>query len=250
MISLMDIIGLAVILVAGTAMIAFRFQIEKNGQPEFRRMEALERLKKAIGLAVEDGSRIHVSIGKSSLTEASNPSALAGLAALKQVGHYASISDRPPLATSGDGGLSILSQDTMKAVYRDAHAPELYDPAHGYMSGITPLSYVAGTLPVVTDEDVSAHVLIGNFGPEIGLITEAANTEGAFTVAASDSLPAQAVLYASVEEPLIGEELFAAPALLEGDAAQSASLKTQDLLRWGIIILLVAGSILTLVGIL
>lgn len=250
MISFTDVAGLGLVLVAAALLIIHQVLIKKNGFPEFRRMTAFDGVKKAIGLAVEDGSRIHVSIGKSSLTQASNPSALAGLATLEQIGHYASISDRPPIATSGDGGLALLSQDTLKTVYRNANAREMYDPSRAYMTGITPLSYVAGTLPIATDEDVSVHVILGNFGPEIALLSEAANAEGAFTLAASDSLPAQAALYASAGEPLIGEELFAAPALLEGSAAHSASLQTQDLLRWGVITVLLAGAILKLVGIL
>ncbi|MHB1481660.1 MAG: DUF6754 domain-containing protein [Bellilinea sp.] len=248
MISFVEVAGLVLILAAAGIMIWYRIMINKKGNPEFRQMAAFDRLKKAVGLAVEDGSRIHVTLGKSSLTQASNPSALAALATLDRIGSYASMSDRPPIATSGDGGLALLSQDTLKAVYRGANAPEMYDPNRVYMSGITPLSYIAGTLPIVTDEDVSAHVMIGNFGPEIGLLTEAATAEGAFTLAASDSLPAQAVIYASAEEPLIGEELFAAPAYLKPSAAHSASIKTQDFLRWGVIGVLIAGSILKLVG--
>jgi len=57
------------------------------------------------------------------------------------------------------------------------------------------------------------------------------------------------VIYASAEESLIGEEIFAAPAYLKPNAAHSASLRTQDLLRWGVIGVLIAGSILKMVGI-
>lgn len=248
--SFSEMAGLVVILVTAGTMIAYQIRIAKNGSPEFRTIPAFIRLKQAIGLAVENGTRIHISLGKSSLTEATNPSALAGLATLEQIGHYASVSDEPPVATSGDGGVALLSQDTMKKVYRSVNASDMYDSSRVYMPGATPMSYIAGTLPVITDEGVSTHVMIGNFGPEAALLTEAANGEGAFNLAASDSLPAQAALFASAEEPLIGEELFAAPAMLEPGAAHSASLKTQDWLRWGVIIVMLGGAILKLVGIL
>ncbi len=245
-----EVAGLGIILVTAGVMTAYRIKIAKSGHPEFRTIPTFTRLKKAIGLAVENGTRIHISLGKSSLTQPTNASALAGLATLERIGHYASVSDQPPMATSGDGGVALLSQDTMKAVYRSINATEMYDSSRVYMPGVTPMSYIAGTLPVVTDEGISTHVFIGNFGPEAALLTEAANGEGAFNLAASDSLPAQAALFASAEEPLIGEELFAAPAMLQPNPAHSASLKTQDWLRWGVIVVLLGGAVLKLVGIL
>jgi hypothetical protein len=91
-----------------------------------------------------------------------------------------SVSDRPPVATSGDGTLALLSQDTLRAAYRIANIPEQYDPVQSRLTGPTSFSYVAGTLPGIHDERVSANILVGNFGPEIGLMLDAADREGRF----------------------------------------------------------------------
>lgn len=250
MISFLDLLALGFILLAAVALMVYRIQIKKNGRPVFRPLTAFDRLKKGIGLAVEDGSRIHVSLGKSSLTDPSNPSALVGLAVLEQIGHASSLSDRPPVATSGDAGVALLSQSALRAAYGSVNAPEQFDPQQGRLAGITPMSYIAGSLPVVLDEDVSVNILLGNFGPEAALLTEAAHHQGALSIAASDSLTAQAALYASAAEPVIGEELFAAPAYLEDHPAHTASLKTQDLLRWLLIVGMAGGAILKLLGVL
>ncbi len=76
MISIAQLAGLAVILVAAGALIAYQVRIGKKGKPAFRRMPAFDQLRKAIGLAVENGSRIHITLGKSGLTQPSVPSAL------------------------------------------------------------------------------------------------------------------------------------------------------------------------------
>jgi hypothetical protein len=220
-----------------------------RGPRSLRPIQGFQRLRRAIGLAVEDGKRLHVSLGKSSLLDPTNPSALMGLNTLERITQLSMMSDRPPIATSGDGALSILSQDTLRAVYRTGNILEQYDPDRGRMAGITPLSYIVGTLPVARQENVSAHILIGNFGPEVGLLTDAAAQQNAYTLAASDSLPAQAVLYATADETLIGEELYAASAYLNAGPAHTASLRVQDILRWGIIIMIVVGILLKLVGI-
>ncbi len=242
-------IGLGVVGFSLIALIILSLPRYNRGPRALRPIAAFQRLRRAIGLAVEEGKRLHVSLGKSSLLEASNSSALAGLSALERIGQMSMVSDRPPVATSGDGALSVLSQDTLRAVYRGGNALEQYDPDRGRLAGTSPLAYVAGTLPVFRQEQVSAHLLIGNFGPEVGLLTQAAEAQRAFTLAASDSLPAQAVLYASAQEALIGEELYAAPAYMGAGAAHTASLRVQDILRWVIIVVLIIGAALKVLGI-
>jgi hypothetical protein len=104
-------------------------------------------------------------------------------------------------------------------------------------------------LAAFRSENASSHILIGNFGPEVGLLIQAAEQQRAFTLAASDALPAQAVLYATSGEMLIGEELYAIPAYLNAGTVHTASLRLQDILRWLIIAGIVLGAILKLVGI-
>jgi hypothetical protein len=250
LIPIFGVLGLGVVFLAIGLIVILRMTGKDREKPVFRKIAAFEALKNSIGLAVENGSRIHVTLGKSSLTQSTNASALAGLSTLDRIAQISSISDKPPVVTSGDGGLAILSQDTLRSAYRSVHAPELFDPGRGRLAGITPMSYIAGTLHVTTHEDVSAHVMIGNFGPEIALVAEAANQVGAFSLAASDSLPAQAALFAVADQPIIGEELFAAPTYLDASRSHSASLQAQDILRWGVITILIGGAILKAMGIL
>jgi hypothetical protein len=171
------------------------------------------------------------------------------LSTLDRIAALSMISDRPPIATSGEGSLSILSQDELRSSYRDGNALEQYDQDRGRLGGVSPLSYAAGVLPVIRDDQVSANILVGNFGPEVGLMTDAAYRQQAFVVAASDSLPAQAVIYAAAEEPLIGEELFAVPAYLQAGPFHVASLQVQDILRWVVIAIILGGVVLKLVGV-
>jgi hypothetical protein len=243
------LIALGVVITSFAILIILSLPRYNRGPRSLRPIRGFQRLRRAIGLAVENGKRVHVSLGKSSLLEPTNTSGLVGLSTLERITQLSMLSDRPPIATSGDGALSILSQDTLHAVYRSGNVLEQYDPDRGRLAGATPFSYIAGTLPVYRNENASTHVLIGNFGPEVGLLTQAADQQRAFTMAASDSLPAQAVLYASAGETLIGEELYAIPAYLNAGPAHTASLRVQDILRWVLIAGIVVGAILKFLGV-
>jgi hypothetical protein len=239
------------VLVLGTTAILFFFNVslrEKLAR-SIRPIAAFQRLQRAIGLAVEDGKRLHVSLGKSDILSPDSASSLVGLSTLERIAQLSMISDRPPIATSGQGNLSVLSQDTLRAGYRANNALDQFDPDRGRLAGPTPLSFTAATIAIIHDENISAHLLVGSFGPEVGLLTEAIDQDNAFSLAASDSLPAQSVLYATAQEPLIGEELFAIPGYLQTSPIHTASLLTQDVIRWVLIASILVGCGLKMFGI-
>jgi hypothetical protein len=250
MISWMSVAGIIVVIVAFILMVTYLLLNRKYPWRGLRAIPAFTRLRQAIFLAVEDGSRLHVSLGKANLYSQQNASGLVGLSLLERIAQLSSISDRPPIATSGDGSFAILSQDTLRAAYRNSSAADMFSPDRGLLSGATPVAYIAGAMPVIMDENVSANILIGNFGAEVALLADAAQKKNSYLLAASDALPAQAVLYATASEPLIGEELFAGGAYLQVNPSHAASLHVQDILRWGVVAAILLGSILKLFGIL
>lgn len=242
-------VELSVILLALVLLLALTFLRRKASPSTFRVIPALKRLYRVIGLSVEDGTRLHVSLGRGGLLSGRGGASLAGLAMLRHLTERTSVSDNPPVATAGDSALAVLTQDSLKAGYQAANADDLYLPSTGRLSGPTPFSYAAGAMPVVRGENVSANVLAGDFGPEVALIAEAAERSSVPTLGGTDDLSAQAVLYAVAEEPLIGEELFAAGAYLGAGPAHDASLTVQDILRWLLILFLLGGAALKVLGV-
>ncbi len=213
----------------------------------FRIIDAYERLNRSVGLAVENGTRLHVSLGRADLFTVRGGSALAGLAMLRRLAERTSVSDRPPIATAGDASLAILSQDTLQSGYRAAGAEEQYRFTTGRLTGLTPFSYAAGAMSTIHDENVSTNVILGDLGSESALLAEASDRENANLIAASDNLSAQSVFYATSQEPLVGEELFAVGAYMGAGAPHEASLNVQDVLRWLIILAIIAGSLFSLI---
>lgn len=231
-------------------MITYASIARKRPKGSWREIAAFSRLGRSIGLAVEAGKRLHISLGHGSLNGLQAGSAFVGLSVLQRIAKVASISDSPPVATSGEGVLGILSQDTQKSTYRSIGSANLYERSSGQVTGLTPFSFAAGTLPVIFDQNVAANVMAGHFGSEVALITEAGERNGSLTLAGSDNLTAQAVLYAAAQEPLIGEELYASGAYIQAGNFHGASLRAQDFMRWVIIIAILAGAALKLVNVL
>ncbi|MFN3492697.1 MAG: DUF6754 domain-containing protein, partial [Anaerolineales bacterium] len=106
-----------------------------------------------------------------------------------------------------------------------------------------------GAMHIASSENVSTNIMIGHFGPEVGLLADSSDRDYAALIGASDNLAGQSVLYASTQDAFIGEELFAAGAYLGAGASHSASLMVQDILRWLIIIALLGGAGLKFLGV-
>jgi len=238
----MIIIQLAILAVS-----AFLFLVitlwKRKSPAKMREIPALARLYRMLGLSVEDGTRLHISLGSGSLLDARGGSALAGLAMLRHIAERTSVSDKPSVASVGNPVLGLLAQNTLQAGYQAAGVEELYAPTTGRVTGLSPFGYAAGAMNISQGENVSANIMIGNFGPEIALITEVSERGNVTTVGASDNLVGQAVLFANTQDVLIGEELFSAGAYLGSSTSHLASLTVQDILRWSIILILLGGAV-------
>ena len=244
----LNILGFVFVLIFFGLMIGVAIFTRQREAPSLREIPAFNRLRRAIGLAVEAGSRLHVSLGRGHILSKQSAIGFVGLSILERIGRSTSISDRPPIATSGEGSLGILSQDSQRgaAKYLGVNS----DPMRGRITGLTPFSYAAGTLSFIEEEEIGANLLIGSFGNEVALITDAAERKEGMTLGGTDNLTGQAVLFATAQEPLIGEETYAGGAYLGAGRMHTASLYVQDIIRWLLIGLILIGALLKLFGVL
>ena len=240
--------GLGLVLLTAGMMLGFAAQRSGKGR-SFRAIRAFARVREAIGRAVEEGGRLHVSVGRGGVIASQSASTLAALVFLRQAADLTSAGDRPPIATTGESLTALLADDLLRAAYRAATGLQTV-AVNGRLSGLTPFSYAAGALAVIFDEFASANILLGHFGLEAALLADATERKRAFSIAGSDSLVAQSVLYATAEEPILGEDLYAASAYLNPAPMHLASLRAQDVLRWIIIFLALLGALLKAGGLL
>jgi hypothetical protein len=247
-VTISGLLGFVFILIFFGLMMLFLASGRERPDQHLRRIAAFGKLRRAIGLAVEAGSRLHVSIGRGGVVGPQSAAAFVGLSMLEQLAGSASTGDKPPVATAGDGTLAILAQDTMRATYKSIGLGDQFEMTSGQVTGLTPFSYAAGVLPLVSDDKTGASILAGHFGSEVALITDAGERSNNLTLAGTDSLPGQAVLYATAHEPLIGEELYAGGAYLNAGPMHEASLRTQDAFRWALVVVILSGTVAALFG--
>jgi hypothetical protein len=243
-----DVVGL-VVLALFFGLLIFFLVMGNRWPAVFRPIRGYETLNAAIERAVEAGERVHLSLGTGSVIGTDSAPAFAGLVLLKSVASTTSLSDKPVVATSGDGAMAILAQDTLRSAYAEAGVEERYQAISGRMLGPTPWSYVANLPILLPNEEVSVHILAGSFGAEGALAADFGERYGCFTLGGTDDAQTQALLYATAEHPLIGEEIFAAGAYLDVGPVHKASLRVQDTVRMIVVGGIILAALLSVFGV-
>lgn len=236
------------VLLVFIALLAFFFILtQRRGARSIglREVEAWKQLPGLIGAAVESGRRLHLSLGHGALGQPDTATLLAGLNTVSQVAAVTVVSDKPPVITTADGATALLAQDLVRQAYRQQNAAEQYRDDAARVAGLSPLSFSGALTAVVKDDAVAGTVLIGSVGPEAVLLTEAGGRAGAPTLAGSDNVTGQAVLFAAAEHALLGEDVYSAGAYLSRAPAHVASLRAQDVMRWLIVGAMLAGIVWT-----
>ncbi len=241
--------GIVVVLLFAGLMIFFSIVNKGRKSSLIRPISAFKKIDNEINVSVEDGSQLHISLGRGGLIGPDSAAGLAGLSILKQVIDKSSMCDHPPIASTGNPVLSILAQDTIKGSSQAISLAEHRTSPSGELIGVTPFSYAAGSLTTIRNANVSANVHTGWYGNEIIWLTTAGERQSSPTIAGTAQLPAQAVIYASATDPLIGEELYAGGAYLGAGKMHEASITAQDVFRWIIIFLILGSVLLNLLGI-
>jgi len=244
------IVGLGFVILFVILMSLFWSRERKQLQQNLRLIPAFSKLKHGIHMSVEAGQRLHLSLGHGGITGQTSASTFLGLSLLQRIARAAMFSDRPPVTTNGEAAQAFLSQDALHSAYRAVNVESQFDPDAAQISGLTPFSFAAGSLPTIYDQQVSLNIMTGSFGSEIGLMADAAEQTNSVSLGGSENLAAQAVMYAAIQEPLIGEEFYAAGAYAQAGPMHTASLRAQDVLRWLLIGVILAGAALKLAGIL
>jgi hypothetical protein len=241
-------VALAVAVLMAALILAFSLA-RRATWPTFRHMPPFDALAVDLGRSVEAGTRLHVALGSGSLTSNDSAASLIGLSTLSHIATAGSVSDKPPLATSGDGAVALLAQDVLRVAFRQQRAEDRYDPLLGRVTGVGAQGYAAGAMHTAPDEDVTATIVLGAVGPEAALIAESGARRGT-VIGGTLDVQGQTALYVTADHPLIGEELFASGAYLHVNRAHAASLQAQDILRWLVIAAIVGLAVVRSLGLL
>jgi hypothetical protein len=241
---------IGVTLLVGLLMVFLWNRLRQGREVGLRPLPAYRTLRTQVGRAIESGRHVHITLGRAGLHSAAGPTSVAALTALDHLAIDSCASGIPPMVTVGEATLLPAAQDSLRQGFAQAGRLSSYSPIQTQFIApeTNPLAYAAGVSNELHAGNVGSNLMLGRFGAELALMGEAAARVNAPQVIGSDDSTALAVASALTKDVLIGEELLAAGAYLQGKPWQLASLQAQDWLRWVVMVLILVFGILSGIG--
>lgn len=223
----------------------FTVRVRAGVRPPLRRIRAYEVLRELMGRAIETGRTLHLSVGVGGMAGRTTADSLAGLSVLDYFTRQAAETGVAPIVSMADPTLMLFAQNAIREAH--AHNQSEAQEAYRHVRWIAPqpAAYAAGVMNILSLEDAEATVMVGTFGDEYLLMGESAAWRGIDHVGGTSAPNTLPFIYASAQETLFGEEIYAAGAYLSRIPAHLGSLMTQDAMRWLVALIILGGILVT-----
>lgn len=228
-------IGIGVLLLILPVLFFLTLRVRAGRAGQLRPLPGMQELPTAVGHSAEAGQPLHVSVGVAGLGGAATAETWAGLTVLRQLADSAAACDTPLIVTVADPTVLPVAQDILRRAYVRHGNPEGYEPTQVRLVAADPMAYATGVMGLLEREQLTANVMIGSFGDEYLLMGETGARQGMRQVAGAADPRALPFVYATADEALIGEDMFAGGAYTTQLPIQVASLLAEDWARWAIV---------------
>lgn len=207
-----------------------------------RKLAAIEAIPEAIGRAVELNRPIHYTPGTESTTGGRGVQTWMGIV----IGGYVT---RICARLGAKVTWSVVAEHLPMAreIYREAFTLEGHpgiEPDVRYYG-----AFSVGCIETMAMDRSAVNILFGGFGSEFPQIAEAAARLGCFQIGGCSNPPMVPLVVAACDYSLIGEENFAAGAILSNNTVQLAGIVALDIVRILFVGLIVLGTLLMSAGV-
>jgi hypothetical protein len=213
----------------------------KRGRSMFiRRIPGIDAIEEAVGRATEMGRPIVFVPGGSGLD---NMQTLAGLSVLSYVAKRCVQMSLRIIVPLMNAVVTPIACDVLREAFRAADSEAEFDPQDVRFISADQNAFAAGIIGALARENVAAGFYFGAFGFESLLVAENGRRLGVMQIAATADYFQVPFFICACDYTLIGEELYAASAYLTREPVQVGTLAGQDIAKWMILAVIVAGSI-------
>ena len=227
-----------------SAIYTVNYMVSKK-ETYIRRVPAIDAIEEGIGRATELGKPVFASPGMS--PRGIDTSTAAGLSMLSFAARLSARNDLRLLVPLGGSTESYttmeLARDIVETQYRlEGKTDQFTVDNLPFLSG-RQFAWASAYTGMMLREQPATNIMVGVQYASAVYISEVAHEVGAMVISGTTYLSNIACLAASSDYVMIGEEMLAAGAYLSKDPGQLATIRTQDIMKFILIGILVLGVI-------
>lgn len=218
---------------------------------EVRTLPGIEGIREAIARCAEMGRPCFLTTGHGGggLYTSRGPQHMAGIAILSLVARLTAKLGVDLVTTWPFPELLPVAEDTIYQAYLMEGKPEeVRTDMVRYIAGYA-LAFKMGYIGQLTRENAGAAIVTGAIWPSDALqMTEPGVLIGAIQIGGAPTMDTMSMLALTCDYTFIGEELFSAGAFASEDPIQLGVLFSSDIVKIGLILLMIVGVLLTTMG--
>jgi hypothetical protein len=219
------------------------YYMRRGRLPYIRRVPAIDAIDEGIGRATELGRSVICSPGIAVF--GIDYWTVAGLSILAYVARLCARNDLRLLVPLGGSVQSYtmveVARDLVESQFRLEGKPERFNiDDMPFLSG-RQFAWASGYVGMMMRERPATDIMVGVQWASAMYMSEVAHEVGAMQISGTTYLSNIACLATSSDYVMIGEEMTAAGAYLSKDPVQTASIRTQDIIKGLLLIFLVVG---------
>ncbi|MEA3407787.1 MAG: DUF6754 domain-containing protein [Chloroflexota bacterium] len=239
-----DVVALLTLFVSALMFIVFTIRAKGGASIPLRPIGVYEQMRRLVSHAAESGQSLHISAGSGCIGAEATPQAVMGLTAVDYLARRSAEYAYPMMSTAGSPTVFATTHGILQQA----------EGARGEAGGVgvrfygpDPFAYAAGTYDTLQEKQPLAHIALGQFGAEGLWISEATNMRDGLRLGGTSDPSSAMLMWLSLDEAVIGEELYAAGAYLH-HPSHLGSLATQDYLRAVLIFSIILGVVVASLG--
>jgi hypothetical protein len=173
---------------------------------------------------------------------------IASMILLGTVARTAAKYETPLYVPTNSPAVYTVAEEVVKSGYQDVGRADVYRSEQVRYITTEQFAYVAAVNGMMLREKPAANLLFGAFFAESLLLAETGHSIGAIQIAGTANVHQLPFVVVACDYTLIGEEYYAASALLSNDARLLGSLKSSDTVKIVLIAVILAGCVLASAG--
>lgn len=220
-------------------------QARRGKKWTFRHIAGLDAIEEAIGRATEMGKGVLYVPGVQDIDDIQT---IASMILLGSVARTAAKYETPLQVPTNSPAVYTVAEEVVKAAYQDVGRADAYRSEQVRYITTEQFAYVAAVNGTMLRDKPAANLFLGAFFAESLLLAETGHSIGAIQIAGTANVHQMPFFVVACDYTLIGEEYYAASALLSNDSRLLGSLKSSDTVKIVLIVAVVVGCILASSG--
>ncbi len=217
-----------------TSVISIFFSIwyaQNRKLPQIRSIPALDAIQEAVGRAAEMGRPLHYTSGVGGLVDQWAPLTVTAMSILGYTAKLAGEAGIVMRYTTNQPYLLPIAEDLIKSGYTIGGHPELYKPEFVHFPGNEQMAMVADIQGYLVREKVAANLMFGAVFWEAVYIMGAGAIIGSMNIAGTPRLWYIPIIITTCDYVMIGDEIYAAAAIVEKNPANIGTIFGQDIIK-------------------